>query len=222
MSWPENPEPFVDRADAARQLAARLRGRPFRDLLVLAIPRGGVVTGAVLADELGGELDVVLSRKLRATGSPEYAVGAVSEDGRVVLNHDALRVVSMSREEVEAETAYQRAEIARRTRLIRAVRPAAVATGRSVVVTDDGIATGATMIAALQTVREHHPYELIAAAPVASPDRLAEVRQWCDEAVCLMAPADFRAVGAFYQNFDSVEDDQVIELLRRAADSPPR
>lgn len=204
---------FRDREDAAQQLAGLLKGRALRDPLVLAIPRGGVVTGVVLARELGAELDVVLSRKIRSPEQPEYAIGAIAEDGRVTLNPDAWQVPGISEEYMEAEKAHQLAEIARRTKLVRAVRPPAEVTGRSVIVTDDGIATGSTMIAALQAVRAKHPYELIAAAPVASPGRLAEVRRWCDEAVCLLAPDAFWAIGEFYDRFDQVEDDEVVRLL---------
>ncbi len=207
---------FRDRADAARRLAELLKGRALRAPLVLAIPRGGVAIGAVLARELGAELDVVLSRKLRSPFQPEYAIGAVSEDGKVTLNPDAWIVTDVSDSDVEAEKRYQLDEIERRKRLIRGVRPAAPVAGRSVIVTDDGIATGSTMIAALQTVRARHPHELIVAVPVAAPERLAEVRQWCDEAVCLLAPERFWAIGQFYEDFDPVEDAEVVRLLRES------
>lgn len=208
---------FTDREEAARRLAGAFRGRRLRNPLVLAIPRGGVVTGAVLARELGADLDVVLSRKLRAPHQPEYAIGAIAEDGWVTVNADAWRMPGMSERYLEAEKEHQLDEIARRTGLIRAVRPAAPVAGRSVVVVDDGIATGATMIAALQWVRARGPHELIAAAPVAPPDRLAEVRRWCDDAVCLMTPGDFGAVGHYYDRFEPVSDDEVARLLRGAA-----
>ena len=207
---------FQDREDAARQLAERLKNRDFQDPLVLAIPRGGVVTGAVLAQELHAELDVVLSRKLRAPHQPEYAIGAIGEDGRLTLSPDAWLIPGMSEEYLEAEKRHQVGEIARRKRLIRGVRPPARITGRSVVVTDDGIATGSTMIAALQAVRARSPHELIAAAPVAAPERLTEIRRWCDEVVCLLTPASFRAIGEFYARFDQVEDEEVVRLLREA------
>lgn len=208
---------FSDRAEAGFLLAAAFRGRRLRHPLVLAIPRGGVVTGAPLARGLGADLDVVLSRKLRAPHQPEYAIGAIAEDGWVTVNADAWGVPGMSERYLEAEKQYQLGEIARRTGLIRAVRPAAPVAGRSVVVVDDGIATGATMIAALQWVRARGPHELIAAAPVAAPDRLAEVRRWCDDAVCLLARNDFGAIGYYYDHFEPVGDDEVVRLLRAAA-----
>ncbi len=208
---------FRDREDAARQLAQRLKGRALHDPLVLAIPRGGVVTGAVLARELGADLDVVLSRKLRAPFQPELAVGAISEDGRVYLNQYAQEVLDLSDDYLAAEQRHQLAEIARRKKLFRGVRPAAPVRDRSVIVTDDGIATGSTMIAALQAVKTQNPREVIVAVPVASPDRLAEVRRWCDDVVCLLAPEQFWAIGQFYEDFTQVEDDEVVRLLRQFA-----
>jgi putative phosphoribosyl transferase len=211
---------FQDREEAARLLAKSLQGRPFRDPLVLAIPRGGVVTGAVLARELGAELDVVLSRKLRAPYQPELAVGAIAEDGQVYLEPRTRELPELTDEYLAAERRHQLAEIARRKALIRGVRPAAPVAGRSVIVTDDGIATGSTMIAALQVARAREPHELIVAVPVAPPDRLAEVGRYCDEAVCLLTPADFFAIGQFYEDFNPVEDAEVVELLRAAGSAP--
>jgi len=210
---------FSNREDAAHQLAAKLKERELHDPLVLAIPRGGVVTGAVLSRELGADLDVVLSRKLRAPGQPELAIGAVSEDGQVYLNHYAQEFLDQMEEYLAEERGHQMAEIARRKKLFRAVRPQAPVAGRSVIVTDDGIATGSTMIAALQAVKTQNAREVIVAVPVASPDRLAEVRRWCDDVVCLLAPEEFWAIGQFYEDFAQVEDEEVIELLREIA--PP-
>jgi predicted phosphoribosyltransferase len=207
---------FRDREDAARKLAEKLKKRELYDPLVLAIPRGGVVTGAVLARELGADLDVVLSRKLRAPGQPELAIGAIAEDGRVYLNHHAQAYFDLLEDHLAQERRYQLAEIARRQKLFRAVRPQAPVAGRSVIVTDDGIATGSTMIAALQAVKTHNPREVIVAVPVASSDRLAEVRRWCDDVICLLAPEEFWAIGQFYEDFTQVEDEQVLDLLRQA------
>jgi len=208
---------FHDREDAALQLADALKRRDLHDPLVLAIPRGGVVTGAVLAQELGADLDVVLSRKLRAPGQPELAIGAISEDGRVYLNHHVQSFLDEMEEYLAQERRHQMAEIARRKKLIRAVRPQAPITGRSVIVTDDGIATGSTMIAALQAIKTHNPREVIVAVPVASPDRLDEVRRWCDDTLCLLTPDEFWAIGQFYEDFTQVDDEEVLRLLRRFA-----
>ncbi len=208
---------FRNREEAARLLARRFRGRELRDPLVLAIPRGGVVTGAVLARELGAELDVVLSRKLRAPFQPELALGAIGEDGRVYLNPSAREISGVDDAYIVNESRHQLGEIVRRKALFRAVRLQATIEGRSVIVTDDGIATGATMIAALDLARAGHPFELIVAVPVASPDRLREVRRHCDEVICLLAPPSFWGIGQFYMDFTQVEDEQAVELLRAAA-----
>ncbi len=211
---------FRNREEAARLLARRLKGRSLRDPLVLAIPRGGVVTGAVLARELGAELDVVLSRKLRAPFQPELAVGSIAENGQVYLEPHARESLELTEAYLDRERQHQLDEIARRKALIRGVRPPAPIKGRSVIVTDDGIATGSTMIAALQVARAQEPHELIAAVPVAPPDRLAEVARYCDEVVCLLTPAEFWAIGQFYEDFDQVEDTEVVELLRSATAAP--
>lgn len=212
---------FRDREDAARELADALRGREFYNPLVLAIPRGGVVTGVVLARELGADLDVVLSRKLRAPGQPELAVGAVSENGQVYLNQIGRELLTLRKEFLTEETAHQTAEIARRKRLFRAAKPQAPVAGRSVIVTDDGIATGSTMIAALQTVKILKPREVIVAVPVASPDRLKRVRPLCDDLVYLLAPDEFFAVGQFYEDFSQVSDEEVVRLLHEFASTAP-
>jgi putative phosphoribosyl transferase len=194
-------------------LAERLKKRDFHNPLVLAIPRGGVVVAAVLAETLGAELDVALARKLRAPGHPEYALGSVGEDGQVYLNPDLKGDLGLLWGYLARERRYQLAEIARRRKLFRGDRPRAPVMGRSVLVTDDGIATGSTMIAALRAARAQGPRELIVVVPVAPPDRLEEVRTWCDEAVCVLCPAEFRAVGEFYEDFTPIEDAQVVELL---------
>ncbi len=205
---------FANREDAGRRLARRLKGRTLHDPLVLTIPRGGVVVGAALARELRADLDVVLSRKLRAPAQPELALGAVGEDGEVYLARGTGEVRGLSREYLEGEWRHQLAEIARRKKLFRAARPEAPVAGRSVIVTDDGIATGSTVLAALHALAAQGAAEVIVAVPVASPVRLAQVRRCCDDVVCLLAPADFWAIGQFYEDFTQVEDAEVVALLR--------
>lgn len=205
---------FADRDEAGWMLVERLRGEALHRPLVLAIPRGGIEVGAALARGLGAELDVVLSRKLRAPYQPELAIGAVSEGGEVYLNHFGAAVTEAGDAYIEAERRRQLAEIARRTTLFRAVRPRAAIAGRTVIVTDDGIATGATMIAALRAVRAAGPRELIVAVPVGSADRIAAIRPLCDRLICLHEPQAFWAVGQFYRSFAQVEDDRVVDLLR--------
>ena len=205
---------FADRAEAGWMLVERLRGESLEKPLVLAIPRGGVEVGAALARGLGAELDIVLSRKLRAPHQPELALGAVSENGEIHLNHFASAMTDAGDAYVEAERQRQLAEIARRKTMFRAVRPQAPIAGRTVILTDDGIATGATMIAALHWVRNAGAKEIVVAVPVGSPDRLDVIRPLCDRLVCLLEPEAFWAIGQFYRDFEQVEDSRVVELLR--------
>jgi predicted phosphoribosyltransferase len=207
---------FRDRQKAGLQLAARLKARAtaYHDPLVLAVPRGGVVIGAIVAQELGADLDVILARKLRAPGQPEAAVGAVSEAGDLFLDPFAEALLIDNEPYLTEERRHQMAEIEHRKKLFRGTRPPAPMAGRSVIVVDDGVATGATLIAALRAVRSQHPAEVIVATPVASPQALAEVRQLCDKLVCLSAPASFWSVGQFYADFTPVDDEQVCHLLQ--------
>jgi predicted phosphoribosyltransferase len=205
---------FRNREDAALQLAEHLKGRPFCDPLVMAIPRGGVVIGAVLARELDADLDVVLSRKLRAPGSPGLTVGAISEAGQVYVDPQAKIVRRLPSKYLAEEGRRQLAENMRSWKLFRQARPAVPVAHRSVIVTDDGILTGSTMIAALQHIKAQNPYELIVAVPVAPPDRLREVRRWCDDDVWLVSPEEFRAIDEFYEGFPPIDDQQVLDLLR--------
>ncbi|MBI1321686.1 phosphoribosyltransferase [bacterium] len=207
---------FRDRTDAGNQLAEKLAGVDLTDPLILGIPRGGVVIAAVIARALGADLDVVLSRKLPTPGQPELALGAVSEDGHVVINPDVAAMVHFEEDELDVIRRHEEAEIARRRQLFRGGADRAPVEGRSVIVTDDGIATGATMIAALQELRTRNPKVLILAVPVAATSRLAEVSRWADRTVCLYDTEDFYAVGQFYDDFRQVEDAEVVETLRGA------
>src|SRR5262245_24281362 len=208
---------FRNREDAGRQLAGRFTERTLRRPIVLGIPRGGVVIGAVLARELSAELDVILARKLGAPGQPELAIGAVAENGEVYLNPEARDLVHLPEGYLPLERKLQREELARRREVYRAVRPMAELAERSVIVTDDGIATGATMIAALHAVRAQQPHEIIVAVPVASPDRLDEVRRHCDDAVCLACPRRLRSIGQYFEDFSQIDDAEVVAILREFA-----
>ncbi len=214
-------ERFRDRRQAGQLLAEQLRAVPLVRPVVLAIPRGGVVVGAALAQALGAELDVILSRKLRAPFQPEYALGAVAEDGSIILNPDALQLIRDLEEYLEAERQYQLQEIAERQKLVRAIRPAAEVEGRSVIITDDGVATGSTALAALQTVRARHPRELILAVPVGPPERLRALARHCDRVAYLLAPEDFQAVGQYYVHFEPVDDMEMAQILRSAQQNQP-
>jgi putative phosphoribosyl transferase len=205
---------FRDREDAAHQLAAMLRDYELKAHLVLAIPRGGVITGSVLAREIGAELDVVLSRKLRAPNHPELAFGGISESGEVYLNEDAADDSGVTDEYFHQEKEYHLAVIARSKQSVRRVRPKSSILGRSVIVTDDGVVTGSSMIAALQTVRSQQPAELIVAVPVAPADRIRDLEKYCDKVVCVYPARHVSAIGQFYEDFPTIEDEQVVEILR--------
>lgn len=207
---------FRNREDAALQLAKHLKALKLKDPVVLGIPRGGVVTAAVLARELGAELDVVLSRKLRAPYQPELAIGAIGEDGEVYLNAFAREVSGVTEAYIREERDHQIAEIARRSKLFRAVKPPAEVTGRSVIVTDDGIATGSTMLAALHVLSARKPHEIIVAVPVAPPETLERFRPQCSRVECLLTPGDFGAISQFYADFQQVEDEEAVRLLRES------
>lgn len=207
---------FINREDAALRLARRLKPLALKDPVVLGIPRGGVVTAAVLARELGAELDVALSRKLRAPYQPELAIGAIGEDGEVCLNAFAREAPGVTEKYIREERDHQVAEIARRSKLFRAVKPPVDVTGRSVIVTDDGIATGATMVAALHVLNAQKPHEIIVAVPVAPPDTLEKLRPQCSLLECLLTPSDFEAISQFYDDFQQVEDEEAVRLLRES------
>src|SRR5512146_323889 len=203
---------FRNREDAARQLSearAQYRGR---QPLVLAIPRGAVPRAKIIADALGGEVDVVLVRKLRAPVYPEFALGSVDESGWTYLG-DYAQHVAGSAQYIEDEKQTQLAVMRERRASYTPVRPPLDPAGRIVIVVDDGLATGSTMIAALHSLRAKNPQKLICAVPVAPPDTLDKVRPYADETVCLSAPESFYAVGQFYQDFQQVGDDDVIRLL---------
>jgi len=208
--------PFLDRQEAGRFLAQALRAQAGGNLLVLGIPRGGVMVGAAVARELKAELDVVIARKLSAPGNPELAIGAVIEGGETYLNRSLISALGADEKYVADETARQLERIRQRAEAYRAVRKIAPREGRTVVVVDDGVATGATMLATLNGVRAAKPARLWCGIPVGPQDTLEELDEVADEVVCLAAPEYFQAVGQFYERFDQVEDDEVIRILRTA------
>jgi len=203
---------FEDRLDAACQLAQALRRYRGTDPLVLAIPRGAVPMGRVLADRLDGDLDVVLVRKLGSPFNPEFAIGAIDESGTFELSAD-LDYSPVSREYLEREKAAQLARIREQRLRWSHGRPPADPAGRTVIVVDDGLATGSTMTAALRFLRARGASRLVCALPVASREGLERVRPLADEVVTLAVPQPFVAVSRFYREFSQVEDETVSELL---------
>ncbi|RDB42668.1 phosphoribosyltransferase [Halomonas sp. DQ26W] len=204
---------FRDRLDAAKQLAQRLEHLKGHNPLILAIPRGGVPMGRYLADALEGELDVVLVRKIRAPGSPEFAIGAVSEDGSMKLDDAASQFSSAA---VEREVEHQRKLLKERRTRYSPIRPPIPPEGRVVVVVDDGSATGATMEAALKML-SGRAERLIAAMGVGSRSAVARLKAAADEVACLEVPRGFMGVGQFYADFSQVEEEEVVELLGRSS-----
>ena len=204
---------FNDRQEAALHLAKRLQSYQGKNPLVLAIPRGAVPMGKIIAQQLDGDFDVVLVRKLRAPHQPELAVGAVNEDGETYLAEDA-ELYGASAEHLKTEIQVQLATIRKRRVQYANIKPSVDPAGRIVIVVDDGLATGATMISALQSLRLRKPAKLICAVPVAPPDTLLKIKSFADEVVCLEVPHFFQAVGQFYRHFPQVEDAEVLRLLQ--------
>lgn len=202
---------FDDRIDAARQLAKRLAHYKGTHPQVLAIPRGAVPMGRVIADALDGDLDVVLVRKLRSPFNPEFGIGAIDESGSYHLSPEAA-YAGGSPEYLEREKALQLAQI-RERRAQWSMRPPIDPKGRVVIVVDDGLATGVTMTAALRFLRERGPRRLVCAVPVASRQGLQMAEELADEVVVLAVPEPFQAVSLFYRSFPQVEDDEVVQLL---------
>ena len=212
---------FANRVAAAKQLAQALSEYRGKNPLVLAIPRGAVPMARVIADELNGEMDVVLVRKLRAPGNPEFAIGSVDESGWAYIA-DYAAGVGADETYLRSEIATQLETMKRRRAQYTPVRSPIDPAGRIVIVIDDGLATGSTMIAALHALRAKKPSQLVCAVPVAPPDTLEKIRGNADRVVCLSAPENFRAVGQFYMDFPQVEDEEVIATLAASSHAPPQ
>ncbi len=204
---------FHDRDEAANILAEALKGYKGKHPLVLAIPRGAVPMAKIIAHKLDGEFDVVLVRKLRAPDYPELAIGSIDESGWTYIADHAASVGADS-EYIKAEKQKQMVTISQRRAQYTPVRPPIDPAGRIVIVIDDGLATGATMISALHGLRNRKPLRLICAIPVSPPETLRKIRPLADEVVCLDTPDNFRAVGQFYVDFPQVEDEEVIAVLQ--------
>jgi predicted phosphoribosyltransferase len=208
---------FADRTEGGHRLAELLkqyRGKP--NTIVIALPRGGVVTGAAIADDLALPLDVLIVRKLGTPGHEELAMGAIGPGGVRVLNHEVVASLRIGRDRIEAETKREEAELVRRERLYRRDQPPISFAGRTVIVVDDGLATGSTMSAAIAVIRQHKPARIVLAVPVAPIETLERFRPVVDELVYLESPEPFLAVGYWYLDFAQVEDAEVIAILEKA------
>lgn len=207
-------EIFRDRVEAGQLLGNELRYLPDSATVVLGIPRGGLVVARNLARVLQARLDMVLSRKLGAPGNPELAIGAIAEDGRLFLHDRVIEHLEVSDSYIKQERVHQLAEIRRRSQAIREIMPRLSLEGKLVIVTDDGVATGATMQAALWTARHEHPQKLVAALPVGPEETIRQLARYTDETICLRAPTSFSAVGQFYRFFQQVEDNEMMAVIR--------
>ena len=211
---------FQDRTDAGRQLAEELLSYAGRDdVIVLALPRGGVPVAFEVAQRLGVPLDVFVVRKLGVPGHEELAMGAIASGGIRVLNEDVLYVLPDAQSIVEMVTAIEREELKRRERDYRSDRPAPEVRGRTVILVDDGLATGATMRAAAAALRQQGAAKIIVAVPVGAPSSCHEIRSAADEVVCLQTPGSFMGVGQYYEDFSQTTDEEVRELLAQANSS---
>jgi predicted phosphoribosyltransferase len=209
-------ERFRDRAEAGRLLADRLRHYAGRDdVIVLALPRGGVPVGYEVAKALGAPLDVFVVRKLGVPGYEELAMGAIASGGLIVLNPEALEALSISEADIHRAAAVELRELERREEVYRGGHDPPDVAGKTVILVDDGLATGATMRAAALAVRQLHPARVVVAVPVAAAETCDDFRDVVDEIVCSVTPRPFRAVGLWYEDFSQTSDDEVRELLLR-------
>jgi len=207
---------YRDRQDAGRMLASRLAPLSEDRPVVVGLPRGGVPVAFEVATALGAPLDVVVVRKLGVPIQPELGMGAIGEDGVLILNKDLVRALAIRRDELEAVVLREQEELARRQRLYRGDRPPVAVAGRTVILVDDGIATGVTATAAARALRKRGAERVVLAVPVGPPDAAVRFAAEVDDFVCLQAPDWFFAVGACYEDFDQTSDEQVSELLERA------
>jgi putative phosphoribosyl transferase len=217
----QEPVVFRDRRDAGDALAARLERYRGTGALVLGLPRGGMVVAAQVARALDAELDVLVSRKLGSPVSAELGIGAVTASGARFLNDDVISELEVSEPYIAAVTKVQQAEAQRREALFRGNRPPLSMAGRTVILVDDGLATGGTMQAAVRAARQQSPARLVVAVPVGSPQACAALRAQADEVICLQEPEYFGAVGSWYEHFEQTDDSEVTELIAEA-DRRPR
>ncbi|MDG5816757.1 phosphoribosyltransferase [Chitinispirillales bacterium ANBcel5] len=209
-------ERYGNRSEAGRELVKYLDHYiGTSNLLVLGLPRGGVVVAYEIASLLDSDLDIFLVRKLGTPGEPELAMGAIAEGGIVQLNESVVKFLSISKETVEQVAEEQLAELRRRERMYRQGREPFDIRGKAVIVVDDGLATGATMKVALEAISRQNPERLIVAVPVGSPSTTREIRGKADDVICPLQPDNFTAVGAWYDEFDQTSDEEVIELLKK-------
>lgn len=214
----ERSESFVNRIEAGQLLANELKLLSDKNAVVLGIPRGGVIIANEIAEVLNADLDVVLTHKLGAPGNKELAIGAVSENGQLYINKSIAPYVGADDDYIEQEKKYQLQQIEYKVQMYRAVLPKLELRERIVIVTDDGVATGATMQAALWSIRQENPKEIILALPVGPKESVTALSKDADETVCLRTPPFFDALGRFYLEFSQVEDEPLLQILRHESE----
>jgi putative phosphoribosyl transferase len=207
---------YFDRRDAGRKLAELLRPYAGEQTVVLALPRGGVPVGFEVALALNVPLDIFVVRKLGAPGQPELAIGAVASGGVYVLNHRIVKALGVTEAEIAPLLERESQEIIRREKLYRGDRPPIDIAGKTVIVTDDGLATGASMLVSVDAIRALRPQRIVVAVPVAPPETITRLRHVADDVVCPLVPPQFNAVGEWYENFAQTTDDEVKQLLSLA------
>ncbi len=206
---------FADRVEAGKRLALAFADFVGKNAIVLAIPRGGVVVGYEIAEELNLPLDVIIPRKIGAPDNSELAIGAMTEDGTIILDENLVSYLGVPHDYVKEESARQKSEIERRLKVYRGNEPYPNLNGRDVIVVDDGIATGSTMKAALASVKNKGARTVIVAIPVGPPSTIEELNKRADRVVCLYTPEYFQAIGQFYVDFNQTTDEEVIQLLKQ-------
>jgi predicted phosphoribosyltransferase len=214
-------KPYANRRQAAERLSESLAGYKTHHPIILGIPRGGLVIADTIARELDADLDLVLTRKLGAPGNPELAIGAVSENGRLHLQRDIADKVGADEDYIEQEKERQLAEIRARRERYRSALPKAPLSGRTVILVDDGVATGATMQASIWAARDEGPGEIVVAVPVGAQDAIARLEREADSVVCPYIPTYFYAIGQFFESFEQVDDREVMEILQAYARRRP-
>lgn len=211
----DSSKPFKDRVEAGQLLARELEKFHYKKDVVLGIPRGGVIVASEIARAFGAGLDIVLAHKLGAPENKELAIGAVCEEGMVFVNKTVAPYVGADDHYIEHEKTYQLQEISHKVQLYRSILPKISLEARVVIVTDDGVATGATMQAALWAIRQEKPRKLVLALPVGPQDTVTKLSEDADEAICLRAPQNFEALSRFYLGFSQVEDEQLLQILEQ-------
>jgi predicted phosphoribosyltransferase len=209
---------FADRVEAGKKLAEAMLKFKDKDVVILGIPRGGVVVANEVAKALGAPLDVVVTRKIEAPGEPEYALGAVTQEGDVIIDRQAAESLGATQEYLDDQVRKKREEVRERMERLRGNTPYPRLEGKVVVIIDDGIATGSSVGAAVMSVKKRHPKEIVVAVPVAPADAVETLAEQGAEVVCLETPGPFLAIGEFYRDFNQVED---LEVMRILAKAPP-